>query len=171
MEMARGRLELWGVAGELIIQYPMWGVGPDGFRHRLVERRPDELSRDAHNYWLQLAAENGLPAAILLIALLTRLVYLAASAAVAAGREADRAGGAIALGAVAGPLMLSFFSHPLLLPELLAYFGFWLALGAAGWATAGGTSDAGGPNVVDEDREQGRAERSREHREDQDHRE
>ena len=78
--MAR-RLLLWRKASQIIVEQPLWGVGPQGFQEATVVLPTAEYDRyadlyglsefryaleemhveNAHNYYLQVAAEHGLP--------------------------------------------------------------------------------------------------------------
>ncbi len=58
----RGALQIWQ-------KYPLWGAGPGAFAQELVEAQRPALAvwPDAHNIFLTLLAETGLPGAIGLI--------------------------------------------------------------------------------------------------------
>jgi O-antigen ligase len=59
-ESAQGRVDLWHNCLELIKEAPIVGVGPDHFK--LVSTRFGwDKPKEAHNLWLQMAAEIGLP--------------------------------------------------------------------------------------------------------------
>lgn len=56
----RGRDILWGLAGDLVLQNPWFGIGPMHFANGI-----SELGAHPHNAILQLLAEWGIPAAML----------------------------------------------------------------------------------------------------------
>jgi probable O-glycosylation ligase (exosortase A-associated) len=62
-ESARSRIELWRNCLQAIKEGPVLGLGPDHFA--LASRRFGwEKSKEAHNLWLQMAAELGVPGAL-----------------------------------------------------------------------------------------------------------
>jgi hypothetical protein len=63
------RVDLWGDALHLIRQAPLLGVGPGRFEEGLAEVLGRADPRPAHNDYLQVAAEAGLPAGALLLGL------------------------------------------------------------------------------------------------------
>ncbi len=73
---AESRLRIWRGAVGIIESEPLLGVGPDSFAWSYPENQLDlgtdlgERTSNAHNYYLQLAATLGLPAAAIFIALL-----------------------------------------------------------------------------------------------------
>lgn len=66
---ARGRLNAWEAAWGVIQDYPVLGVGPNNFQvvFRLYSPDPGRF-RVAHNAYLQIASESGLPALLLFLA-------------------------------------------------------------------------------------------------------
>ena len=64
---AMGRLELWDIALKLIPEHPILGVGPDNFELYAPST--------AHDAYLQIASEVGLPALLVYIAALTTGLY------------------------------------------------------------------------------------------------
>jgi probable O-glycosylation ligase (exosortase A-associated) len=78
-QSARGRLEAWAVAGNMIVANPMFGVGFDKFtrNYRAYDLKsgpatntPDTGIHVAHNSYLQIWAECGTPAMILYLLLI-----------------------------------------------------------------------------------------------------
>ena len=60
---AQGRLELWMDCVELILDYPVTGVGPEHFPFHTVQMGWTR-AREAHSLWLQTGAEMGIPALV-----------------------------------------------------------------------------------------------------------
>ncbi len=114
-----GRQEIWAGTWEMVRQRPWTGSGLGTFRDAFTPHQPprlaDRVVRHAHNDYLELAAEAGLPA---LAAALLALVAFAAAAllrlrpmgAPTARRRGDRAGRSVGLGAFAGCVALLLHS-------------------------------------------------------------
>lgn len=127
------RYELWKRAQAIIAAYPLTGTGPGSF-YRISqnfttdEQRWPNFHENAHNYFLQISAEGGLPFGIIFICLVAGLVW----------RGLFRSHGddvvenddsvfvqALAVGAC-GYLVTMMTGHPLLL--LTQQFLFWFTL-------------------------------------------
>lgn len=126
----------WSKAAHLVVQHPLWGVGPGRFANALVDMdnpAPETVSEadfirsmeeNAHNYFLQVAAEIGVPGLICYSVLF--LLGLVAVARAARRASAPWISG-FAHGLLAGQvgiLVFSMVSHPLLLPEIQG--DYWL---------------------------------------------
>jgi O-antigen ligase len=137
-----GRTDLWTVAERMVSAEPVTGVGVGNFRtssiHYLLTepgliRRDDffiERPQVAHNMYLQIAAELGLPGLLLFAALLLGCLTCAFKAAGAFRRQGDRAMEACARGvvlALVGLLVADAFASDQLAKELWLL----LALGPA----------------------------------------
>jgi putative inorganic carbon (hco3(-)) transporter len=78
VEMLNSRWRVWTAATAMTIQHPVFGVGVGNFRHYYPAYgiRPANVDH-AHNLWLNIAAERGIPAMaafmVVLIALLNTL--------------------------------------------------------------------------------------------------
>jgi O-antigen ligase len=135
-----GRTDLWTIAGRMIRAEPVTGVGVGNFRtssihYLLVEpgliRRDDffiERPQVAHNMYLHVAAELGLPGLLLFGALLLGCLGCAFKAANAFRRRGDRAMEACARAvvlALVALLVADAFASDQLAKEL------WLLLGLA----------------------------------------
>jgi hypothetical protein len=70
-----GRIELWKLGGSLLFSAPLLGVGPMHF-----SAHPHPYGAHPHSWPIQLAAEYGLPAFLLLVFLLWRLFRAGANA-------------------------------------------------------------------------------------------
>lgn len=66
-DTASERLEVWGAAWEMSKDYPLTGVGPGNFAHFLQFYRPGRDQMGAHNSYLQMLAETGLPGVVLYV--------------------------------------------------------------------------------------------------------
>lgn len=152
-ERLKGRLALWSAAGAMVRHAPVFGIGVGRFykdvAHYAVDQaalpRPQE---NAHNYFLQVAAELGLVGLLGLLGLLVAAILPALRAAVGsdprrpvppsfghgsagtsieeASRQSVALGTAIGLGVY---LLTWLTGHPLLVRE--GQFAFWPMVGAA----------------------------------------
>jgi O-antigen ligase len=134
-ERLKGRLAFWAAATSMIAERPVFGIGVGRFYKEVAVYAPDPAAlprrqENAHNYFLQIAAELGLVgfaawAAVLVAAGLPSLRVAASE---------DHAPGARHL-ALAVPIGLVVYlltwstGHPLLVRE--GQFAFWPLVGAA----------------------------------------
>ena len=146
------RMLLWSKGGNLIAERPIWGFGPKGYSSSGAALGPELLEaygeaygtselafareelevENTHSYFLQYAAEFGVPALVGLVAVLGLVLSAIFRGALRSPDRLERGLlGGIAFGQVAF-LILSLVSHPLLLAELQG--AFW-ALSALGIAT------------------------------------
>jgi hypothetical protein len=60
----RSRLNYWNTAGKIIRGHPVAGTGLGSFRHEFLKRLPvnEEVTRYAHNHFVETASEKGIPA-------------------------------------------------------------------------------------------------------------
>lgn len=81
---AAWRTAVWGSAARIAADRPLTGVGPDAFRLAYPLHRPAQLAEDAadpkivanaHNIVMHTAAENGIPAALALLAALALIAF------------------------------------------------------------------------------------------------
>lgn len=115
------RLVLYKKAMQLIAAYPLTGTGPGSFwRMSGLDNIPKNpfgnYQENTHNYFLQIAAEYGLPCLVGLLLSLTAALRL--------GRDPARKGLALGVGAY---LLTSLTGHPLLLSSQQLLFWFVLA--------------------------------------------
>ena len=121
-ERLRGRVQFWAAATRMVGARPWAGVGIGRYFKEVYRWAPNQAAlvrkqENAHNYYLQLAAETGLPAVAAFLALL--------GAGLTAGlrvcrSQAPREARLIALGAACGILAFSLSlltGHSLLLHE------------------------------------------------------
>ncbi len=89
-ETIEGRLFTWRLSAGIAAEHPLTGAGPGTFRYQYPLKlaayfasRPDALTRPefyaqrrdwAHNDWLQLACDSGIPAAALLLLFVLRVL-------------------------------------------------------------------------------------------------
>lgn len=125
-ERLHGRLPLWNAGFSMVGTAPLTGLGPGEYPRQLADHLPIPLPdfmqhENAHNYFIQIAAEAGLIG----LALFLVSVGLAVRAALH--------GSAYGVAAAAGTLaffVASAGSHPLLVVQLQCVFWAYLALGA-----------------------------------------
>ena len=124
---SRTRLEIWRGAIGIIRDYPLWGAGFETFNRLISRYTPQRLYIDAHNTYLLVAAEMGLPA---LGVFLIILLLILAHAASLARRSKDRLIQALGLGVAAGTsalLVSNLFGSRMNAEDLISYF--WLLAG------------------------------------------
>jgi hypothetical protein len=125
----KGRTELWNAAGRMVLDRPLTGIGIGRYYKDVSAYAPDsaELIRpqeNAHNYFLQVAAELGLPGLLLLVSLVT--VPLGAALRLARHQAAPPVTRIIIGAAAAGLLahLLTWLTgHPLLIRD--GQISFW----------------------------------------------
>ena len=124
---SRKRLEIWRGAIGIIRDYPLWGAGFETFNRLISRYTPERLYIDAHNTYLLVAAEMGLPAlGVFLIILLMILAHAASLARL----SKDRLIQALGLGVAAGTcalLVSNLFGSRMNAEDLISYF--WLLAG------------------------------------------
>jgi O-antigen ligase len=128
----KGRLALWRAAVAMAAQHPLTGVGLGRYPRLLPDFRDRWLPLDnAHNFYLQLAAETGALGALAFMATLVASIVVL----IGAMQRADARGAGFALGALFGTIAsaLTFLTgHWLLLPSGQFLWASALALGLAG---------------------------------------
>jgi hypothetical protein len=125
------RIELWKRAYHIICEFPITGSGVGTF-YRLSKdyQNPQDSfylgqSENAHNYFLQLAAEVGLPALIVLVIIIC-IVYRKGRGRDAKEGEEGSVRKALLFGAGAY-LVTCLSGHPLILPNQQLLFWFLIA--------------------------------------------
>jgi O-antigen ligase len=135
------RIEMAKVGGRMIAQYPVFGIGLGEFYQRsgsfspwtLFEKFPVAVHENAHNNFVQVTAELGVPGGLLFVWLVFAALFVAAH-----GVHADTL--RLFVLAALGAFVITWLAgHPLLV-HAPAYL-FWIVLGAA----AGTASVPGGP--------------------------
>ncbi len=126
MRMLRGRPVLWQAGATMVLDEPIVGVGTGRYGVELGGRLPVGLwgvmtAENAHNYYLQAAAELGLVGAV------TLLMILAVALAPLWSHRSETRPRAALYGAAAWCLT-SIVGHPQLVPSLQLFF--WGLLGA-----------------------------------------
>ena len=128
----RTRLVLWRAGVSMMTTNPMFGVGLGGFYERSHDYAPEMLDtviwrphENAHNYFIQVLAELGMPGLILFIAILAGSL-----------REAwkDVRRNAWTMGIVAF-LLTALTGHPFLIPQVA--YAFWMTLAVAAVSSSG----------------------------------
>jgi O-antigen ligase len=150
MTSVRVRQALWGKALTIIAQRPIWGAGPDGFRRESVpltdtvgELSERSHTENAHNYFLQVGAEYGVPALAAFLVLVGMVVAIPGRAARRCADPLQRGLLAGICGGLAGFLSISLTAHPMLLAETQAVFWSAAALGVATAMSSPGREDRG----------------------------
>lgn len=124
---AKTRLLVWRGAVRMIQDHPLWGVGFDMFQRFLPFYTPERLRMDAHNTYLLVAAEMGIPAAIVFVII---LLLILAQAVGLARASTDRLLRALGLGVASGTVALlvsNLFGSRMNAEDLISYF--WLLAG------------------------------------------
>ena len=132
------RVGMARVAGAMIAERPAFGIGLGEFYRRsgefatpeLIASFPVAVNENAHNNFLQVAAELGLIGGV-------TFVWLVGAALLAAFRRAADDHARLAVGAGLAAFVITWLAgHPLLVPE--ASYAFWILAGvAAGSSLAG----------------------------------
>ena len=125
------RIEMAKVGGRMIARYPAFGIGLGEFYRRsgefspwaLFEKFPVAVHENAHNNFVQVAAELGLTGGVVFAWLVAAALFVAAH-----GVHADRLR-LFVLAALAAFVITWLAGHPLLVPE--AAYAFWIVLGVA----------------------------------------
>lgn len=128
-----GRPMIWGLTRTLIATYPLTGVGLGAYEGAMPLYQPPPrgfMINHAHNQYLEVAAEGGIPGVLLFLTALVMVVRLH----IRRQRHDRSAQRYLRSGAIVGLLGLavqSIWETPLLTPAVL-----WLAAAAAGLATS-----------------------------------
>ncbi len=145
-ERLKGRLAFWEAAGHMVAERPLAGIGIGRF-FKDVSRyasNPALLPRqqeNAHNYFLQLAAEQGLPALAVLLAIWTAALRRASrDLSDSRCRAGERWAAAAACAGVVAFAVTCLTGHSLLLRE--GQFTTWTLVAVALGAPAPGGSAA-----------------------------
>jgi O-antigen ligase len=109
------RPQLWHEALVLTARHPLTGVGPGRFDQESPTARNDRDLRWAHNGFLQIGAETGVPGIVLLV-----LLVLVVFARLAVSGSAAAAAAAGALGALAIHACIDYVLHFAALPVLVS---------------------------------------------------
>ncbi|MCM8812072.1 MAG: O-antigen ligase family protein [Candidatus Omnitrophica bacterium] len=125
---ASDRFEIWDTSVRIIQDHPWWGVGFGAFAGFFADYSSGRMEFDnAHNAFLMIAAEQGIPAALLFFLILCLAVDQAVRLY---QRTADRQVNGIALGFAAGVVgmtVANLFSHCFGFQEISGYF--WMLAG------------------------------------------
>ena len=139
-----GRPMIWRLTRELVARYPMTGVGYGAYEGAMPLYQPEPrglMVNHAHNQYLEIAADTGIPGLVLFVLALLALLRLHARR-----QRHDHSGQRyLRSGALVGLIGLgvqSIWETPLLTPAVL-----WLAAAAAGIATSRPSASAGDPET------------------------
>ena len=130
----RGRLQFWAAASRMAATHPLAGVGVGRYFKEVYRWAPNQAAlvrkqENAHNYYLQVAAETGLPGALIFVALLGLGI---ASGIRVCRSQAPQEARIVALGASGGILAFAISlltGHSVLLHE--GQVTFWPLVGLA----------------------------------------
>jgi O-antigen ligase len=139
-----GRPMIWQTTRALIARYPITGVGYGAYEGAMPLYQPPPrgmMMNHAHNQYLEIAAEGGVPGILLFAAALVMLVRLHIRRQ-RHDRSAHRYLRSGALVGLAGLAVQSIWETPLLTPAVL-----WLAAAAAGIATSSPPASASTSSV------------------------
>jgi O-antigen ligase len=118
-ESAEGRLDVWRDAAKLVRLHPLTGIGLGCFEFAFTRFQSSQLMLivdHAHNDFLELTVELGVPASLLLLSLILSILFGGLRAAV---RLSSRRDTALAIGCVSGIFALllhSFVDFNLYIP-------------------------------------------------------
>jgi O-antigen ligase len=121
-QSSRGRIDIWQGGIKMVLSNPILGVGYGQFPHRLVYFQPGVGMMDAHNAYILIAAEMGLPTLIIFIVLTARLfkwsmqIYLSSQDRLYAATGMGYAGGMVAF------WVSNFFGTRFTTTETISYF-------------------------------------------------
>jgi O-antigen ligase len=67
---AQSRIEIWNGGVKMLLNNPVFGVGPGNFYQNIGKYQPLHPGRDAHNTFIRCAGELGFPGLIILLLIL-----------------------------------------------------------------------------------------------------
>jgi len=123
------RVPIWGAAWAMFIHHPIFGVGVNNFGFLIQDYDPDLVVNQAHNLFLNIAAERG----ILGIATFGLVAVMAFRALRAAWRRAPELPSRALIAGIAASI-LGFFAHSLFDVSYYDYrilLMFWIVIGLA----------------------------------------
>jgi O-antigen ligase len=132
--LSERRLALWHDGLLIVRGTPLFGIGVTRFSEVSEVARSDPDTRQAHNEFLQIAAEAGVVAGVLLVAVFVWAIVRPA-VEIGPGRRTWAVIGSAAVGAVAIHACVDYVFHTAAVPIATAYL--------SGIATAGGREDIG----------------------------
>lgn len=74
-EPGNGRLRIWKNTMPILKKYPLFGCGTDNFKLAFYQYKYPVVTIDAHNVYLNYAANNGIPASLIFIFALLYILY------------------------------------------------------------------------------------------------
>lgn len=104
------RQQVWHTASWMIAEFPFTGVGLGAFNNVAVRLYPlpEVADPGAHNFYLQVGVDLGLPGLIAMLAILLLTVAMSISSIILAGRQQDKPLHALSVGLLAGLAALLF---------------------------------------------------------------
>lgn len=126
------RLVLWKGGLQMVAEHPLQGVGLARFAETVRDHTPDPLAPDdpvdAHNAYLLLAAEAGVPSLILLLALFSAWGFTALKLYLRRRDPVDRRLGLVFLGSLVGVMVSCTVGSRFSEEALIGYFWILAAL-------------------------------------------
>jgi hypothetical protein len=138
------RLALWRAGGEIVADHPIVGVGLGNYSGQLASYAPELRGLVAHNSYVQMAAETGLPGVALYVALFLTALILAARVAIRSPDHQTRRMASALQASLVAYLAAGFFisRHDMVLAYILVGWIAALAAGLASQNAAGAARDA-----------------------------
>ncbi|QEL15433.1 O-antigen ligase family protein [Limnoglobus roseus] len=85
----RSRLVSWGIAWDIALEYPIFGVGVRNSNAEMFERGADMIGRTIHSQYFQIAADSGLSAMIIYLGVLASTFYCILRASIRVWNRTD----------------------------------------------------------------------------------
>lgn len=131
-ETLDSRIQIWQAALAIIVQHPVFGIGIGNFGNHFPQYVGYDFGVDhAHNIFLNVAAERGLPALAAFVLLIGALFKALGLALHRARPTLDRALAATFIAAFAGYLVHSLFDVSYYNPTVLFLFWLFAGIGAS----------------------------------------
>ena len=135
------RIGMAQTGARMIASHPVFGIGLGEFSQRsgefsspeLIAKLPGAVHENAHNNFIQIAAELGLTGGVVFIWLIVAALF-ASNQPLAGGEPGSQRWHALAVAGVGAFVLTWLGGHPLLVPE--PAFVFWVTLGALAGASA-----------------------------------
>ena len=125
---ARTRVEVWKGALWMIREHPFWGVGYSLFQNKIQHYWSGQVAIDAHNTYLLIAAEMGIPALLIFLWIVGLMSWHAFSLYRTSDDFFSKAVALGFLGGIVGFLVSNMFGSRLDSHEISSYFWILAAL-------------------------------------------
>jgi O-antigen ligase len=121
-----GRLDMWQATMPYIAKNPIWGIGADNWKFTHIARDDSTFNERPHNDYLWIAADHGIPAMALFLAIFV-LCFLMGARLSTKGTAEERAAAWVFLSGLITYSIIAFFNFPKERIEHLIYFAFFQA--------------------------------------------